>query len=149
MGREVRPVALGWEHPCDPGTYSDGSPRYQPLHSRESLRHRLEWRAEHPDDEDEQEPIDPADYMPEMAEATPYGWQLYETVSEGTPLSPVCATKDELAAWMSSPAAGQERRAPDVAARFVAEGWAPSFFSSPQTGFVSGVEWVGTERSQR
>jgi hypothetical protein len=38
-----------------------------------------------------------------------YGWQLYETVSEGSPLSPVCATKDELAAWMSSPAAGRDR----------------------------------------
>jgi hypothetical protein len=144
MGREVRPVALDWEHPCEPGTYSDGSPRYRPLFSRESLRHRLEWRAEHPDDEDEQEPVDLNDYMPEIPEGTPYGWQLYETVTEGSPLSPVFATKDELAAWMSSPAAGRDQVAPEVAARFVAEGWAPSFMMSPQTGLVSGVEWIGS-----
>lgn len=145
MSREVRPVALDWEHPRLPGTYSDGSPRYLGLNSRESLRFRLEWNAKHPDDEDAQEPVDLSEYMPEIPEGTPYGWQLYETVSEGSPVSPVCATKDELAAWMSSPAAGRERVSPDVAAKFVKEGWAPSFFMSPQTGFVSGVEWVGSQ----
>lgn len=35
--REVRPVKIGWEHPRDPGTYSDGSPRYRPLFSRADL----------------------------------------------------------------------------------------------------------------
>lgn len=144
MSREVRPVALDWEHPLAGGTYSDGSPRYVPLHSREDLRFRLEWNAEHPDDEDAQEPVDLSEYMPEIPEGTPCGWQLYETVSEGSPLSPVFATKDELAAWMSGPAAGRERVSPDVAAKFVAEGWAPSFVSSPQTGFVSGVKWIGS-----
>jgi len=145
MGREVRPVALDWEHPCEPGTYSVGSPRYVGLCSRENLRFRLEWNAEHPDDEDAQEPVDPADYMPEIPEGTPYGFQLHETVSEGTPLSPVFATKELLAEWMSSPEAGREQVAPAVAAKFVSEGWAPSFFSSPQTGFVTGVEWVGSQ----
>jgi hypothetical protein len=43
--------------------------------------------------------IDPADYMPEMREGTPYGFQLYETTTEGTPVSPVFATLEELAAW--------------------------------------------------
>lgn len=144
MSREVRPVPLDWEHPLAGGTYSDGSPRYVGLHSREDLRFRLEWNAEHPDDEDAKEPIDLSEYMPEIPEGTPFGWQLYETVSEGSPLSPVFATKDELAAWMSSPAAGRHRVSPAVAARFVAEGWAPSFVSTPQTGLVSGVEWVGS-----
>jgi hypothetical protein len=147
MGREVRPVALDWEHPRESGTYGDGSPRYVPLYSRENLRYHMEWNAEHPDDEDAQEPVDLADYMPEIPEGTPYGWQYYETVSEGTPLSPVCATKDELAAWLSSPAAGRERRSPEVAAKFVEHGWAPSFVSSPQTGLVSGVDWVGRDAS--
>jgi hypothetical protein len=48
---------------------------------------------------------------------------------------------------MSSPAAGREQRAPDVAAKFVAEGWAPSGVFTPETGFVSGVEWVGSRQS--
>ena len=38
MGREVRPVALDWEHPQNGGTYLDGTPHYRPLHSREDLR---------------------------------------------------------------------------------------------------------------
>ena len=144
MGREVRPVALDWEHPRLPGTYSDGSPRYVGLLSRESLRLRLEWNTEHPDDEDAQEPVSLDDYMPEIPEGTPYGWQLYETVSEGSPLSPVFAAKDELAAWMSDPERGRDWVPAEVAAKFVAEGWAPSFVSSPETGFVSGVEWIGS-----
>jgi hypothetical protein len=109
MSREVRPVALDWEHPRLPGTYSDGSPRYRGLCSRDDLRFRLEWNAEHPDSEDAKEPVDLDEYMPEIPEGTPYGWQMYETVSEGSPISPVCATKDELAAWLSSPAAGRNR----------------------------------------
>jgi hypothetical protein len=144
MSREVRPVALDWEHPRNPGTYSDGRPRYIPLYSRDALRHHLEYNAEHPDD-DEPIEIDLDDYMPEIPEGTPYGWQLYQTVSEGSPVSPVFATKELLAGWLSSPAAGRDQVAPDVAARFVAEGWAPSFYSSPETGFVSGVEWVGSQ----
>lgn len=96
--REVRPVALDWKHPCDPGTYRDGSPRHRPLYSRASLRDHLEWNAGHPDDDDLIE-IDLHDYMPEIPEGTPYGFQLYETTSEGTPVSPVFATLEELAAW--------------------------------------------------
>lgn len=32
------------------------------------------------------------------------GWQLWQTVSEGGPISPVFGTPDELATWMASPA---------------------------------------------
>lgn len=74
------------------------------------------------------------------------GWQLWETVSEGSPISPVCATSDELAAWMSDPARGDRWVPQEVAAKFIAEGWAPSFISGPGThGIVSGVEAIGTQ----
>lgn len=147
MGRELRPVARDWEHPREPGNYSDGSPHYVPLHSREDLRHHLQDYAENPEDWENGAP-DPADYMPEIPEGTPYGWQFYETVTEGTPISPVCATKDELAAWLSSPEAGRERLTPEVAAQFVAQGWVSSFYRSPGTGFVRGTEWVGSQGGQ-
>jgi hypothetical protein len=72
------------------------------------------------------------------------GWQLWETVSEGSPISPAFATSDELAAWMSDPERGDRWVPQEVAAKFIADGWAPSFVSSSQTGVVSGVEWVGS-----
>lgn len=71
------------------------------------------------------------------------GWQLWETVSEGSPVSPVFATADELAGWMSDPGRGDRWVPPAAAAKFIADGWAPSFVGSPATGLVSGVEWVG------
>lgn len=71
------------------------------------------------------------------------GWQLWETVTEGSPISPVFATADELAAWMSNPARGDRWVPPATAAKFIADGWAPSFVGTASTGVVSGVEWVG------
>jgi hypothetical protein len=73
------------------------------------------------------------------------GWQLWETVSEGSPISPVFPTADDLAAWMSDPERGKRWVPQEVAAKFIADGWAPSFIASAQTGVVSGVEWVGTQ----
>lgn len=77
------------------------------------------------------------------------GWQLWETVSEGSPISPVFATAEDLATWMT-----QNRCTVDgpmssyeAALRFVRAGWAPSFIASPATGIVSGAEWVGGELS--
>jgi hypothetical protein len=73
------------------------------------------------------------------------GWQLWETVSEGSPISQVFATADDLAVWMSDPERGDRWVPQEVAAKFIAEGWAPSFISGPGThGLVSGVEAVGT-----
>lgn len=71
------------------------------------------------------------------------GWQLWETVSEGSPMSPVFATADELAGWMSDPERGDRWVPPAAAAKFIADGWAPSFVGTASTGVVSGVEWVG------
>ena len=71
------------------------------------------------------------------------GWQLWTTASEGSPMSPVFPTADDLAAWMSDPERGEDWVPAETAAAFIAEGWAPSFISTPKTGVVSGVEWVG------
>lgn len=71
------------------------------------------------------------------------GWQLWETVSEGSPISPAFAAADGLVEWMSDPARGDRWVPAETAAKFVAEGWAPSFVSTPQTGLASGVEYTG------
>jgi hypothetical protein len=71
------------------------------------------------------------------------GWQLWETVSEGSPVSPVFPTADGLARWMSDPDRGDRWVPHAAAAKFIDDGWAPSFVATSSTGLVSGVEWVG------
>lgn len=71
------------------------------------------------------------------------GWQLWETVSEGSPISPVFATADGLAAWMSDPARGDRWVPGDVARKFIDEGWAPTGILTPGRGYQSGVEAIG------
>ncbi|MDI5965697.1 hypothetical protein [Streptantibioticus silvisoli] len=78
------------------------------------------------------------------------GWQLWQTVSEGGPISPAFATPEELARWMASPeytwgASKHSAISYESALAFVNAGWAPSFVSTPQTGLVSGVEYVGMQ----
>lgn len=75
------------------------------------------------------------------------GWQLWETVSEGSPVSPVFATAGELAQWMSDPARGRDWVPQETAANFIAEGWAPSLIGGPD-GVTSGVEWIGSTRRE-
>lgn len=76
------------------------------------------------------------------------GWQLWETVSEGSPMSPVFATADELATWMSDPERGRHWLPFPAAQKFIADGWAPSLVATPETGLISGAEWVGMHTDQ-
>jgi hypothetical protein len=46
---------------------------------------------------------------------------------------------------MSDPARGDRWVPQEVAAKFIADGWAPTGIISARTGAVSGVEWVGTQ----
>lgn len=82
---------------------------------------------------------------PETAPPTGDGYQLWETVSEGSPISPVFATPEELATWMTRNrcTVNGPMSSYDAALRFVEAGWAPSFVSGPDIGFLSGTEWVG------
>lgn len=76
------------------------------------------------------------------------GWQLWETVTEGSPISPVFATAEELARWMASPAytwGVTGKPSYETALNFVKAGWAPSLAGSSETGVVSGVEFIGSQ----
>lgn len=142
MGREVRPVAIGWEHPRRPGTYASGEPRYVPLHSREDMRLHLEWNIDHPDD-DEPIEVDPDDYMPPIPEGDPYALALYETTTEGTPVSPPFATLEELAAWCEDGATAFG------SIKWTREQWLASFkdgSTDVDTTLVVGPSGMGTAR---
>jgi hypothetical protein len=76
------------------------------------------------------------------------GWQLWETVSEGSPITPVFATAEELARWMTTHSWGSQTEkmasSYEVAMKFIDAGWAPTLIGVPGTGVVSGVEWIGS-----
>jgi hypothetical protein len=73
------------------------------------------------------------------------GWQLWETVSDGSPVSPVFPTADALAAWMSDPARGDRWVPADTARKFIDDGWAPTGVITSRSGVTPGIEAVGWE----
>lgn len=78
------------------------------------------------------------------------GWQMWETVSEGSPVSPVFPDAEGLARWLTTPdggeMAGPSRRPMSIeqARGFVAAGWAPSLIGNAG-GLHDGASFVGTE----
>lgn len=120
MGREVRRVPADWNHPRLPGTYSNGSIRYQPMFNRSYAKAKAEWdeekakweRGEFPTyaseenrkmrfEEWEGEAPNPDYYMPEFPEGSCTHYQMYETCSEGSPISPVMDSPESLARWLA------------------------------------------------
>lgn len=77
------------------------------------------------------------------------GWQLWETTTEGSPTSPVFATGEELAQWMSvNPCGFAGAVIPlETARRWVeSDGWSPSLMYSPATGLQDGITATGGAR---
>ena len=117
MGREIRRVPPNWEHPRytkDNARYQNWVGNYIGMHdddydsaAQEWLEQFDLWRAgKHPSQHGEyasdskyyweyDTPPDPESYRPAFTEE-PTWYQVYETVSEGTPVTPPFATQDEL-----------------------------------------------------
>lgn len=149
MGREVRRVPVGWKHPTVWNRYR--GEEYQPMHDStyaEAWADHQKSRAEHPEwyaNASGDYAPDPLYHRPEWPEGVTLGYQLYENVSEGTPLSPVFETADQLAEWLAE---GQPigigrdivHMTFEQARVFVDRGYAPSMVYSPDRGLVSGME---------
>lgn len=76
------------------------------------------------------------------------GWQLWEDVTEGSPISPVFATKELLARWLSEHGergSGRNCYTYETWLAFLGEGYAPSFVMA-NGGFMAGVEYVALTR---
>lgn len=155
MGREIRRVPPDWEHPRT----IDGS--YLPLFDRsldeaeaEWDREYHNWRASQPQRPDHWQRFiayygDPPSrhselYRPGWTEDQATHYQVYENVSEGTPVSPVLPTTDAVVEWLVEHGAGgivgpMTRQA---AEKFVGYGSAPSLVIDSQ-GIRSGAEAMG------
>ena len=127
MGRECRRVAPDWKHPKTDG-------RYVPLHGRDILEF---W-----DEEDGDPQFEESELMPDWTSEQATHYQMYEDTTEGTPISPVFATPEELATWLvennASAFAGQTATY-DGWLRVAQGGSAPSAVFGSQ-GLQSGVD---------
>lgn len=169
MGREVRRVPPNWQHPSE-GAYSNGGIAYKPLFGGPYSRAAAEWdegaaqwadglrrdwanggwkprdgseEAMTYEEWDGERPV-PEEYMPEWSEEEATHYMMYETTSEGTPISPAFATPEELARWLAcngaSAFAGQTA-AYEAWLRVCRGGYAPSAVMDA-SGIRSGVEGI-------
>ena len=104
MGREVRRVPANWQHPKEDNWR--GESRYKPLYegyanakkeflqmlNEKGLQEALDYYGQPPDQ---------GDYMPDWPEDQRTHYQMYETCSEGTPISPVMESPEALAHWLA------------------------------------------------
>ena len=109
MGREARRVSPDWKHPEDKCLH-DGVTLKSSLDDWDEteanwLRRNFpewagedchgmsyaEWAGERPA---------PDDYMPPWSEEEATHWQMYETTTEGSPISPVMPDPESLAHWL-------------------------------------------------
>lgn len=125
MGREIRQVIPNWDHPrrrcehspwmggCDEAKRNNGQ-CYQPMYDQDYDAAAREWlrdciahsKKKHTDPESKYywdysgPPPDKAFYRPKWSDHERTWVQIYETVSEGTPVTPPFATKAELVEYL-------------------------------------------------
>jgi hypothetical protein len=164
MSREIRMVPEYWEHPKY--EYGNHSGQYKPLNDgfderlteweigkekwSQGLRDDCkggwklieekyknmsfeEWSGDTPD---------PDDYMPEWEESEKTHYMMYETCSEGTPISPSFETREKLAHWLAdnnASAFGRQTATYEQWLSTIEQEWVPT--AVVENGIVkSGVE---------
>lgn len=163
MSREVRMVPPDWEHPRnESGDYiplvegsfakesadwDEGCAKwaegFRRVHSmreeaprwveREENCSYQEWAGERPK---------PDQYMPEFEPGTATYLMMYESTSEGTPISPAFATPEELARWLADSNASAFGGMTATYEQWLStcrSGWAPSMIVAGGR-LMSGVE---------
>lgn len=99
MSREVRRVPADWVHPKENGQFKPLLDHYQTAHDdfmgeveKNGLQAAIDYYGCAPDIND---------YMPDWPDEERTHLMMYESTSEGTPLSPAFATPEELARWLA------------------------------------------------
>jgi hypothetical protein len=162
MGREIRRVPVGWEHPWEMKPHWRTGIReksFQPLYDHDAEMAWADWLKEFEEFKKEElarivleypdegysldepyrsfckwsgEPPDPACHRPKWPEGAELGFAVYETVSEGTPVTPTFATKAELIDYLATKGTYWDDGKPwarEAAERFVEAEWAPSMIA--------------------
>ena len=140
MGREIRMVPPHWEHPkYEPSEvnhawqrgafkplmqgYAEAAADFLTMANEKGLQEAIDYCGQAPDKND---------YVPDWPDGTATWFQVYETVSEGSPVTPPFATEAELVEylvnygdfWSQRKGEGGFSRA--AAEAFVKDKWAPS-----------------------
>jgi len=156
MGREIRRVPPDWQHPK-----RDRSNDYQPLYDEDFESACRDWMQDYayfltkyPGGFDEQgQPYweGYGDWPPDRAyhrsriwtEAEATAYQVYENVTEGTPVSPVFEMRDELRAWLI----GEQGMSPEGAEGFIDMGFSFSGVIGPNVNEfgLGAADWFGRE----
>lgn len=148
MSREVRMVPGDWQHPRDEhgkfipllgGSFADRLARWdedagqwargfvrdfvtgtwEPKADKYASLSFEEWDGRRPE---------VSDYMPDWPPERRTHYQMYETTSEGTPISPIAATPECLAKWLADNGAsafGDMTATYDEWLGMIRKGWAP------------------------
>lgn len=170
MGREIRRVPPNWQHPKTEQPNHQHEECYQPMRDQDAETAWADWQEEYaawlagehdrviteygsasyPKNEPYRafctwhgQPPDPKYYRPTWAEGSATWWQVYETVSEGTPVTPPFETAEELIDylcthgdfWDQNRGSGPWSR--EAAEKFVGVGWAPSMMMMHTAGGVT------------
>lgn len=123
MSREIRRTPVGWWPPLFNAPYGQNQPYPQHDMSIEEAR-----AAGHGIN-------DPDAYHPAWTDEERDGYQLYETVSEGTPLTPSFATKAELVNYLVTVGPRNDGTLTRPQAEgIVNDEWAPSGSITPGSG---------------
>jgi len=147
MGREVRIVPPGWEHPKDEngkfipllgGSFREAMEQWKTGKAQWDKGLRINWGKaggwiEHNEkctwEEWAGSCPDESDYMPLFDPEAATRLCMYETCSEGTPISPLFETPEELARWLADTGAsafGSMTATYEAWLATVRAGWAPS-----------------------
>lgn len=171
MGREIRRVPAGWEHPKETDPHDKRGMGYHPMRDQNYEQAMAEWinnhnkwlagmhpslingdttREETPYFADwDGNPPDVADYVKYKPEDCTH-YQMYETVTEGTPVTPVFATLQELEDWLVEKGEMhgtryEHRFSRQAAKGFCKDEWAPSMIYTPDTTDLRQLTRTGEE----
>jgi len=168
MSREVRKVPKDWQHPKNEGgryiPLFEGDPDFN-KRDAEWMEEYLKWQEGFCLDSSQAgrvwKEVDPEyrhqrysdysggrpspdDYMPVWCPKEATHYMMYEDTSEGTPISPVFETPEELARWLSDTGAsafGNQTASYEGWLRVCQGGYAPSIVVT-SAGLISGVDGI-------